>query len=284
MKLTAYITALFLLTHLPTGCKKGLPCVIENGYSYVQKEGRAQLDSKEWRLVWQDEFNTGHLDTTRWAKIPAPTGKAADWIKHMSEDEACFDFSDGKIHLKGIVNKDTTKDKRTVLTGGIYTKGKFLFKYGRVEIHAKLESAQGAWPAMWMLPEKSPHGGWPDGGEIDIMEHLNFQDEIFQTVHSKYTYILKRKDPPHSNAVKVDVSQYNTYAVEWYPDSLVYFVNGERTFCYPKVARDATMKQWPFDEPFYILIDQQLGGSWVGEIKPEDLPVAMTIDWVRVYQ
>lgn len=73
------------------------------------------------------------------------------------------------------------------------------------------------------------------------------------------------------------------FGIKWYPDKIVYILNGEETFTYPRENNvDAT--QWPFDQPFYILIDQQLGGSWVGNVKPEELPVEMVIDWVKVYQ
>src|SRR5690606_18563267 len=98
----------------------------------------------------------------------------------------------------------------------------FAFQYGKVEIHAKLESAQGAWPAMWMLAEQNKYGAYPKNGEIDIMEHLNFEDIIYQTTHSYYTLELNQKDnPPHHGTTNIDLSQFNTFGLEWYPDKLV---------------------------------------------------------------
>lgn len=268
---------IFLIICTLTGCNNK-PYQIADSYIYIQKENRKKQD---WKVVWQDDFNNPELDTTKWTKIPP---NKADWGKHMTSDPKCYAFEDGKIYLKGIVNSDTISDPRPFLTGGIYTKGKFAFQYGKIEINAKLECAQGSWPAMWMLAEQNKFGNYPKNGEIDIMEHLNFDDIIYQTTHSYYTLELGHKnEPPHGGTAKIDISQFNTFGLEWYPDKLVFSLNGVETFIYPKVE-GVDASQWPYDQPFYVLIDQQLGGSWVGKINPEDLPVNMIVDWVKVYQ
>jgi len=250
----------------------------QKDYIYVQKENKPK---KDWKIIWQEDFNKSKLDTTKWTKIPP---KNSDWANYMTDAPLCYDFKDGKLYLKGINNPDTIKDPRPYLTGGIYTKGKFAYQYGKIEIRAKLESAQGAWPAMWMLSETKKYGKYPRNGEIDLMEHLNFEDQVYQTTHSYYTLELKQKDnPPYYTTTKADVSNYNTYGLEWYPDKLVYTLNGKPTITYPKLD-NVDGSQWPFNQPFYLLIDQQLGGSWVGKVNPEDLPVNMIVDWVKVYQ
>lgn len=139
---------LLLLILLLNACH-GVPTSV-NGHNFIQKTGRTA--EKKWTLVWQDNFDKQHLDTTKWTMIPP--GKA-DWGKHMSNNPSCFRFDNGYIYLRGINNPDTTTDHRPFLTGGIYTKGKFAFQYGKIEIRAKLEGARGAWPAMWMLAEKT---------------------------------------------------------------------------------------------------------------------------------
>ncbi len=116
------------------------------------------------------------------------------------------------------------------------------------------------------------------------MEYLSFDDIIYQTTHSYYTLKLKQdKKPPHYGTAKIDISKFNTFGLEWYPDRLVFTLNGKETFVYPKVE-GVDPSQWPYDQPFYLLIDQQLGGSWVGKVNPDDLPVQMIVDWVKVYQ
>ena len=152
---------------------------------------------------------------------------------------------------------------------------------GRIEIRARLEAAEGAWPAIWMLPEHAP---WPMGGEIDIMERLNNDTIAYQTVHSFYTYNLKIKNTPLSHAIgTIKPNDYNVYAVELYKDSLSFYINDIHTFSYPRIQTEKE-GQFPFDQPFYLLIDMQLGGSWVGKVNPKDLPVEMHVDWVRFYQ
>jgi beta-glucanase (GH16 family) len=236
---------------------------------------------RQWRLLWQDEFDSSELDSSKWSRIPPNT---ADWGNYMTSDDRCYDLEDGMLYLKGINNPDKEVDARPFLTGGVWTKNKFSFQYGKIEIRAKLESAQGAWPAIWMLAQNNTYGKYPRNGEIDLMEHLNFDSIIYQTTHSYYTLELKQKDnPPHHGTVKVDVSDFNTYGLEWYPDRLDFTLNGVNTFTYPKVD-GVDSSQWPYDQPFYLLIDQQLGGSWVGEIDPDQLPVNMIIDYVRVYE
>lgn len=245
---------------------------------HILDQGKSPSD---WEVIWQDDFNGQEIDTTYWTRIPPNT---ADWGNYMTDDPACYRIEDGKLYLKGIVNPDTIKDIRPYLTGGIYTKGKLAFQYGKIEIRAKLECAQGAWPAMWMLAEQNKYGKYPRNGEIDIMEHLNFDKIIYQTTHSYYTLDLGIKDnPKHHGTARININEFNTFGLEWHHDKLVFTLNGEKTFTYPRVE-GVDPSQWPYDQPFYVLIDQQLGGSWVGKIEPNDLPVNMIIDWVKVYQ
>jgi beta-glucanase (GH16 family) len=116
------------------------------------------------------------------------------------------------------------------------------------------------------------------------MEHLNYDEIIYQTVHSYYTLELKGSESPVSSSTsKFSVDEFNVFGLEWYPNRLVFTLNGAETFTYVKIE-DADALKWPFDQPFFILIDQQLGGKWVGNINADDLPVQMIIDYVKVYQ
>ena len=233
-----------------------------------------------WVLAWEETFDGEVLDSTVWSRIPR--GRA-DWANTQSLDERCLELKDGVLYLKGIVNDDRTKDTAAFLTGGIWCKGKNAFRGGGIEVRAKLQAAQGAWPAVWVLPFDK-RAGWPDEGEIDLMERLNYDSIVYQTVHSHYTYDLGIKDyPAHGGIAPIDPDGYNVYGVDIWSDSLVFYVNGVRTFCYPKIRTDEE-GQFPFDVPQYLLIDMQLGGQWVGPVDAGDLPVEMQVDWVRHYQ
>lgn len=276
-------------------CSPLTPYDVVDGYMFVQKEDRRN-DSIEWKLVWEDQFDQGVLDTTHWTRIglfTSPQWKTT--VDKWQENTGCFryitatddrvvQFDDDHILLKGIVNDDTLNgDPRPYLTGGIYTWSKFAFQYGRIEIRAKLDPAFGAWPAIWMLSEKEV---FPDqhNGEMDIMERLNHDEYAYQTTHNHWTITLKQDTPKKYNTGKIDPDGYNVYSVSWYPDKLVYAINGVETITYPKVPGAGTY-QWPFDQPFYLFLDQQMEGSWPGKIThPEELPISMVVDWVRLYQ
>lgn len=268
---------------------------IIDGYIYVQKENRRN-ESTKWELVWEDNFNKGSLDTNRWSRIDLFTSPKWKTPKEKWRDNiGCFRYITGtnddvvrfdaeNIYLRGIVNNDTINgDPRPYLTGGIYSAKKFAFQYGRIEIKAKLGAANGSWPAIWMMSEKDIYPN-QHNGEMDIMEKLNHDPFAYQTTHNHYTITLKQEVPKKYNTGKIDTLGYNVYSVSWYPDKLVYAINGIETITYPKVPGAGTY-QWPFDQPFYLIIDQQLEGTWPGKItNPKELPLDMIVDWVRLYQ
>ena len=216
-----------------------------------------------------------------WSRIPR--GKP-DWQNTQSFDDRCYEMRDGKLVLKGIVNDDLEADTAAYLTGGIWTKYKKSFHRGRIEVCAKLQAAKGAWPAIWMMPFEAEKYRWPMGGEVDIMERLNFDTIAYQTVHSNYTVNLGIKDnPPYYRTAPINPEDFNVYGVDFWPDSLVFHINGQHNFTYPRIETDKE-GQFPFDIPQYLLIDMQLGGAWVGSVDPTHLPVEMEVDWVRYYQ
>lgn len=249
--------------------------------------------SEKWTLAWEEDFNGHTLDTTVWSRTERGT---ADWNNTQSKLPGLLEVRDGILVLKGISNPQRLSpadlpggkvtlhaDTAEYLTAGVVTKGKHLFSpEGRIEVRARLFGARGAWPAIWLLPDSRP-AGWPQGGEIDIMERLNHDTIAYQTIHTEYTLKVNDRVPPHGGIHGINPDGYNVYAVEFCPDSLVFSVNGSRTFAYPRVDSIKHPEQYPFLHPWYMLIDMQLGGSWVGKVDPRELPVEMHVDWVRHY-
>ena len=185
--------------------------------SPVLYPSEALAKQTRWQLIWEDDFERDDfLDYTKWNVIPR---NKADWGNFMPDHEDCFKIMDGKLYLRGILNEDLTVDTARYLTGGVSTKGKFAFQYGKIEIKAKLENAIGAWPAIWMLADQPKYGAYPRNGEIDLMEHLNYEDQVYQTVHSYYTLELKQKtNPPYYATTDLIPTEYNVYGIEWYED------------------------------------------------------------------
>ena len=255
---------------------------ISSGFSSCQRHS-----SDQWKLVWEDNFDqkTG-FDPQVWSKIPR--GKS-DWNNYMTDFDSCFDMRDGNMVLRGIINYSQPNDTAPYLTGGIYTKGKKAFSNGRLEIRAKLNGARGEWPAIWMLP--APPGCWWHGRERGKAGSRGGEPlcvavdaRSFLRRNTNYTYNLGIKDNPLSHSVgAINPDDYNVYSVEMYPDSIAFYINDTHTFTYPRIETDKE-GQFPFDQPFYLLIDMQLGGSWVGAVDPKELPVEMYVDWVRFYQ
>lgn len=233
-----------------------------------------------WEVWWEDRFEGPGLNSAHWT--PAERG-GADWNNTMDPDcEECLEVRDGMLVLHGIINNDTLSDPSPYLTGGVRSRGKVAAQYGWFEVRARLQSATGAWPAIWLMADEDRLGAYPRNGEIDIMERLNYNDYVYHVVHSYYTLHMDgRNHPPNYTTTPVNPEEFNTYGVKHYPDRLVYTVNGQETFTYPKLA-DGPPEQWPFDQPYYFILSMQLGGNWVGEVDPDDLPVKMEIDWVRI--
>ncbi len=235
-----------------------------------------------YALVWNDEFNSGVLDEKVWSKI---SRSKADWAIHMSSDERLYGFDNGSLVLRGMVNDYLAKDTAAFLTGGVWGKGKKTFGYGRVEVRAKFDVAQGYWPAIWMLPWTDHKVNWPYAGEIDIMEHFRDNPFVNNTVHSHYTVNLRRRNRPSQVAYpSYNEGEYNTYSVERFRDSLVFFVNGRRTLTYPRF-RDGRNGQFPFsDYEYYLILDAQLGRDRSPYIDTAKLPVELRIDYVRYFE
>jgi beta-glucanase (GH16 family) len=248
------------------------------GYASAQSSPGGELPG--WVLLWQDEFAGEELDANKWNRVRRG---GSDWCDTMSDDPRVVLVADGVLKLRAIPNDGPGRGEVPIITGGIDSKGKFEFEHGKVLIRARFQSAQGAWPALWMFSAKSRSGY----GEIDLMEHLNFDDIIYQTIHSEYTLkIAKSNNPPKGTRVKIDREAWNTYGCEWDSEKIVFTVNGRATHTYPRMP-ELGAKQWTFDEPFYFILSMQVGGSWVNSAGPtriEDYPAGMEIDWVRVYQ
>ena len=240
------------------------------------------------RPTWAEEFNTGCIDTTVWSKIPRGGG---GWWLYMSPYDGCYEMRDGCLILKGMVNPGIEGDDAPYLQGGLWTKRKKTFGYGRLEIRAKIGEAQGSWPALWMMPEC-----WQDvnthplteaekyWAEIDICEKLNSDDFAYQTLHTNNDAADNAVGRVHGGKGNIHRNDFNVYAVEHYRDSIKLFVNDSCTLCY-RCNPEMGKKQWNFDQKYELFVDMQLGGSlWPGEVNPDDLPIEMAIDWIRFYE
>ena len=243
------------------------------------KKERAKRAHKGWRLVWSDEFGGDEIDGTSWQRC---LRYGSPWNRHMSLLDSLVKVQGGVVELWGINRPEGYQDSLKFLTGGLDSRGMRAIRNGRIDVRARLDQAQGFWPAIWMMPESNLP--WPEAGEIDIMEHLNFDDYIYQTVHSGHIEGLRQPKTQHDHKEKVDVTVFNVYSVEITSNEIIYYINGRRTFSYPRLDPEPE-GQYPFDDyEYYMILSAQLGGHWIGPIEEEHLPVKMEGDYVRFYE
>ena len=244
---------------------------------YVGADDEFYLNDPEWSLEWADEFNTDDIDWSVWEYCPR---QEAEWANKMSARADLTIQRDGNLEVWAKNNDNISEDSSPYVTGGLWGEGLKSFAMGRIDVRAKKDFAYSFWPAIWMMPDANIP--WPDGGEIDIMEHLNYEPVVYQTVHSYYTENISKNDPVDHSTTLVDTREYHVYSVEVYEDRLVYYVDNKPQLEYRK--DESKTGQYPFsDYDFYMILSAQLGGSWPGEATGKDLPAAMYVDFVRYY-
>ena len=165
------------------------------------------------------------------------------------------------------------------------------FKYGKLEVCAKFTSFQGGWAAIWLMPQErqypSVNNSYP--GEIDIMEQVSMDKIAQHSVHTHYTLDLGYdKNPPRNGYGEYRDGEFNIYGIEWTAEKIIFTVNGEETFSYPNLhlPNESLMQQWPFDVPYYLILNYSVGGedAWPGPIDDRGLPAHMEVEYVRYYE
>ncbi|EME63654.1 glycoside hydrolase family 16 protein [Amycolatopsis decaplanina] len=160
------------------------------------------------------------------------------------------------------------------------TQGQFTQTYGRFEARMKLPRGQGMWPAFWMLGADIGNVGWPNSGEIDIMENVGFEpNTVHGTIHG----------PGYSGAGGIGAAyngpnfsdDFHTYAVDWSPNQIKWYVDGN--LYQTRTPADLNGNRWVFDHPFYLILNLAVGGYWPGDPNSSTVfPQRLVVDYVRV--
>ncbi|MBN2604186.1 MAG: glycoside hydrolase family 16 protein [Bacilli bacterium] len=248
------------------------------GYSY-------DYDSLVYDLVWNDEFDGDTLDLTKWTYEINGNGGGNQELQYYTNSNTSI--TDG---ILSITAKNETYEGREYTSSRIVTRNNGEWTYGIFEARIKLPGGLGTWPAFWMMPTISRYGGWPDSGEIDIMEQVGYAENIIHgTIHTEaFNHTLgTQKGGTYYNLTDA-VSEFHVYKVEWLPDRLRFFVDDINYFTYRPNAYSqcATSEEWPFDADFFLILNVAVGGTWGGAqgVDPLAFPVSMEVDYVRVYQ
>jgi beta-glucanase (GH16 family) len=241
--------------------------------------------NERWKLIWSDEFNApagSSPDPSKWAYDLGANGWGNRELQEYTDRPENVSH-DGHSHL---IIRALKTASGGYTSARIKTLGKFEVQYGRIAARIRVPHGQGIWPAFWMLGNDLNSAGWPNCGEIDIMEHIGKEPGIVHaTVHG----------PGYSgaggigNQFKLDENRrmtddFHVFEVRWTADRLTFFIDGKPYHEVTPANLPAGAK-WVFDHPFFILLNLAVGGNWPGY--PDDtttFPQALMIDWVRVWE
>jgi beta-glucanase (GH16 family) len=244
------------------------------------------VSDEDWTFestpMWEDDFtNNGVPDPSKWSYDVGGSG----W----GNNELQYYTSGNNV---GIVNGNLViQAKKENLEGRQYTstrmisRGKGDWLYGRFVVRAKLPRGRGTWPAIWMLPSDNGYGIWPASGEIDIMEHVGYnQNNVHSTIHCSAFNGQRGNQKGNSKIVSDATTEFHDYRIDWTPYSIKGFVDDEQYFEY--INDNTGFTTWPFNRKFHMILNIAIGGNWGGAQGIDDtiFPATMEVDYVKAYK
>jgi beta-glucanase (GH16 family) len=230
------------------------------------------------KLVWEENFKGKTLNKENWNIELGDGCPNCGWgnnERQLYTDEN-HKLAKGKLVIKA--KKEGEKYTSTRIT----TKSKKEFKYGRFEARAKLPTGYGIWPAFWMLGSNISEVGWPKSGEIDILEYIGREPHmVFSTLHTQDS---------HGNSINTKKTKFpdiekgfHIFALDWSEDKMDFFVDDILVYTFNPINKDENT--WPFNQPFYFIINMAIGGNFGGpKVDDAIFPQEFIVDYVRVYQ
>lgn len=225
-------------------------------------------------LIWSDEFDSpGAPDPAKWGYDIGAGGWGNNELQYYTNRLDNAVVSNGNLK---IIAKREAFSGSPFTSARLLSRGKFSFQYGRVDARAKLPVGVGTWPAIWMLGNNIGAVGWPACGEIDIMEHKGSDlNKIYGTVH--YPGNSGGAAIGGTKVVSNVTTEFHIYSVEWDAQTIKFMIDDVIFFT---VANNSNL---PFNQPFFLLLNVAIGGTFGGAVDPAFSNSAMEIDYVRVY-
>ena len=255
-------------------------------------------------LVWSDEFDQdGPVSQDKWNVETIPPNNGSWWNGELQFYTDKADNIRVEEGLLKITAKYESYEGKNYTSARINTQDKFEFTYGRVEMRAKLPNWEGMWPAFWLLGANIDEIGWPNCGELDILEHGDYVKDstsndpglISSAVHyGPQDYSRQTTNVPgkiffdtgqerfirSEKIIEKPFEEYHTYSMQWSPDKIQFFIDGEMHLEFPMQSQHS-----PFDKPFFLLLNLAVGGHWTdGYVASGFTEATYEIDYVRVYQ
>jgi len=231
------------------------------------------------KLVWEENFDGNSLNEEIWN---FELGDGCPNLCGWGNNESQIYTRSNHIVENGYLFITARKKDNIYTSTRITTKNKKEFQYGRMEVRAKLPLGKGLWPAFWMLGANISEVGWPLCGEIDILEYVGREpNTIFTSLHTQNS---------HGNTInsKKEIIEgieegFHLYAIDWNKDRIEFYI--DNTLFYTFSPDDKNSEIWPFDQPFFFIINLAIGGNFGGlEIDDSIFPQEFVIDYIKVYQ
>jgi beta-glucanase (GH16 family) len=244
-----------------------------------------------WQQSWDDEFDTGdgsRPDPARWVYDLGGNGWGNQELETYTDRAENARIEGGALVITARAEKFTGADgfPRDYTSARIKTLGRFSQQYGRFEARIKIPRGQGLWPAFWMMGVNIDTRGWPDDGEIDVMENIGREPAtVHGTFHGPgYSGAGGIGMPFQSPDGKPFADDYHLYAIEWEPSEIRWYVDSH-LYQTRKPSDLPAGTQWVFDHEMFMLLNVAVGGSWPGNPDPTTVfPQEMRVDYVRVYR
>lgn len=243
------------------------------------------LNAQEWELVWSDEFNyTGHPDPTKWVYDVGNSG----WGNNELQNYTSNRLENARVENGNLIIEARRDFHENIeySSARLKTAGKGDWLYGRIEVKAKVPLGQGMWPAIWMLPTDWVYGGWPESGEIDIMENYALNGITPYTseanIHTQaYNHMIGTNKGGKIETLSNVEENYHIYAVSWFDDHMVFDVDGQQYFSF---NNEGSWQTWPFDQRFHLILNIAVGGTLGTTPNPDIFPTQMIVNYVRIYR
>lgn len=239
---------------------------------------------KQYRLVWNDEFNTP-LNRNVWY-VEQGCGIRKKPLQCFTAKEKNIRTENGFLIIEGHKedNAEYPYSAASMLTrwpAWHHPERTRTFQYGRIEMRAKLPDGKGVWPAFWTTGHGKGVRPWPACGEVDIFEYVGKDPNVlYSTVHWESD---KGEHLQEQDKVKFNPSEFNVFAIEWDEEKIKFFLNDHNYYTYTN-SKAQNGEYNPFQVPHIIRINFSIGGSWGGQVDSNIFPQQYIIDYVRVYQ
>jgi len=274
MKVKNVVLLVIFFSSLAFACSKDTNITEPNVEDSTKVEG--------YTLVWNDEFDiNGKPDDSKWGYDIGGHGWGNNELQYYTSDSVNVRVNNGKLEIEAQYYENAAI-KYT--SARLVTREKGDWLYGKVDVKAKIPSGLGTWPAIWMLPTDWVYGGWPASGEIDIMEHVGYdQNRIHGSVHTQsYNHSIGTQKSSQI-VIPTASTDFHVYTIEWDSTKIDFFVDNQKYFSFAN--ENNTSAEWPFDKRFHLILNVAFGGNW-GAMQGIDnscLPAKMEVDYVRVY-